>query len=91
MVTVAGNCPNYLHARRYKGLDLVNKLVTQNAQVHGTCMCLILVLYAQKHTFHVDVHILIDISLTVKAATLIFISGCCSAISSGCIYNLVKR
>ena len=40
--------------------------------------------------------ILIDFSLTVKAATLIFISGRGSAISSakegksGCIYNLVK-
>ena len=39
---------------------------------------------------------LIDFSLTVKAATLIFISGHGSAISSakegksGCIYNLVK-
>ena len=41
--------------------------------------------------------ILIDFSLTVKAATLIFISGRGSAISSakqgksGLIYNLVKR
>ena len=40
--------------------------------------------------------ILLDFSLTVKAATLIFISGCGWAISSakegksGCIYNLVK-
>ena len=40
--------------------------------------------------------VLIDFSLTVKAATLIFISGRGSAISSakegksGCIYNLVK-
>ena len=40
---------------------------------------------------------LIDFSLTVKAATLIFISGCGSAISSakqgnpGSIYNLVKN
>ena len=40
--------------------------------------------------------VLIDFSLTVKAATLIFISGCGSAISSaeegksGFIYNLVK-
>ena len=40
--------------------------------------------------------VLIDFSLTVKAATLIFISGRCSAISSakegksGLIYNLVK-
>ena len=39
-------------------------------------------------------YILLDFSLTVKAATLIFISGCGSAISSaksGFIYNLVKR
>ena len=41
-------------------------------------------------------HILLDFSLTVKAATLIFISGCDSAISSakegksGFIYSLVK-
>ena len=40
--------------------------------------------------------ILLDFSLTVKAATLIFISGCGSPISSakeeksGFIYNLVK-
>ena len=40
--------------------------------------------------------ILLDISLTVKAASLIFISGCGSVISpakerkSGFIYNLVK-
>ena len=41
--------------------------------------------------------ILLDFSLTVKAATLIFVSGRCSAISSakqgksGSIYNLVKN
>ena len=41
--------------------------------------------------------ILLDFTLTVKAATLIFISGCGSAITSakegksGSIYNLVKR
>ena len=41
-------------------------------------------------------NILFDISLTVRAATLIFISGCGPAISSakeeksGFIYNLVK-
>ena len=41
-------------------------------------------------------HVLLDVSLTVKAATLIFISGRCSAISSakegksGFTYNLVK-
>ena len=40
--------------------------------------------------------VLLDFSLTVKAATLIFISGCGSVISSakegksGFIYNLVK-
>ena len=43
-----------------------------------------------------DQTVLLDILLTVKAATLIFISGCGSAISSakegksGFIYNLVK-
>ena len=42
------------------------------------------------------VHVLLDFSLTVKAATLIFKSGCASAISSakegksGFNYNLVK-
>ena len=37
-------------------------------------------------------YILLDISLTVKAATLIFISGCGSDMEgkSGSIYNLVK-
>ena len=41
--------------------------------------------------------LLLDFSLTVKAATLIFISGCGSAITSakegksGSIYNLVKN
>ena len=41
--------------------------------------------------------VLLDFSLTVKAATLIFISGCVWAISSakegksGYIYNLVKN
>ena len=41
--------------------------------------------------------VLLDFSLTVKAATLIFISGCGSAISSakeeksGFIYNLVNN
>ena len=41
--------------------------------------------------------VLLDFSLTVKAATLIFVSGCGMAISSakegksGFIYNLVKR
>ena len=45
---------------------------------------------------HENVHVLLDFSLTVKAATLIIISGCGSAISSakegksGFIYNLVK-
>ena len=42
------------------------------------------------------ISILLDFSLTVKAATLLFISGCGSAISSakegksGLIYNFVK-
>ena len=45
---------------------------------------------------HNQMHVLIDFSLTVKAATLIFISGRGSAISSakegksGSIYNLVE-
>ena len=42
-------------------------------------------------------YVLIDVSLTVKAVTLIFISGRCSASSSanqeksGSIYNLMKN
>ena len=41
-------------------------------------------------------YLLLDFSLTIKAATLIFIPGCGSAIlsakegKSGCIYNLVN-
>ena len=48
------------------------------------------------HYTNVKGLVLLDFSLTVKAATLIFISGCGSAISSakvgksGFIYNLVK-
>ena len=51
---------------------------------------------SQLHSENVCV-VLIDFSLTVKAATLIFISGRGSAISSakegksGSIYNLVKN
>ena len=46
---------------------------------------------------HCFAAVLLDFSLTVKAATLIFISGCGSAISSakegksGFIYNLEKE
>ena len=49
-----------------------------------------------RNLVHCPIHILLDFSLTVKAATLIFISGRFSAISSakegksGFIYNLVK-
>ena len=45
---------------------------------------------------HHNYNVLLDFSLTVKAANLIFISGCGLAISStkegklGFIYNLVK-
>ena len=45
---------------------------------------------------HTYIGVLLDYSLTVKAATLIFIAGCGSAIpsakegKSGFIYNLVK-
>ena len=50
-----------------------------------------------KGRFKQNVRLLIDFSLTVKAATFIFISGCGSAISSAtegqsCSnYNLVKN
>ena len=46
--------------------------------------------------YPISLSVLLDFSLTVKAATLIFISGCGSAISSAkeekssFIYNLVK-
>ena len=49
------------------------------------------------HLKHKRKYVLIDFSLTVKAVTLIFISGRCSASSSakqensGSIYNLVKN
>ena len=55
-------------------------------------ICNLVVVYRQRH----NIRILIDFSLTVKAATLIFISGRGSAISSalqeksGSIYKLVK-
>ena len=50
----------------------------------------------QRKSTNVIKNVLLDFSLTVKAATLIFISWRCSAISSakeeksGFIYNLVK-
>ena len=53
-------------------------------------------LVSANHSLITRFMILLDFSLTVKAATLIFISGCGSAISSakegklGFIYNLVK-
>ena len=55
--------------------------------------------HTSRMTKHIlQVHfVLIDFSLTVKAATLLFISGRASAISSskqgksGSIYNLVKK
>ena len=61
------------------------------------------VFYARMYIYNYSVYkkkrnlyILLDFSLTVEAVTLIFISGCGSAISSvkegksGFIYNLVK-
>ena len=50
-------------------------------------------MYTDVSVWHL--YVLLDFSLTVKAATLIFISGCGSAISSeeeksGFIFNLVK-
>ena len=47
------------------------------------------------HVYPISTNILIDFSLTVKAVTLIFISGRCSASSpakqeiSGSIYNIL--
>ena len=65
------------------------------------CFMLILVMLSVPHLLGKEptsclTCVLLDFSLTVKAATLIFISGCDSAISSakegksGLIYNLVK-
>ena len=55
-------------------------------------------LSSHSHSHHIRLkQLLIDFSLTVKAATLIFISGRGSAIASakegksGSIYNLVKK
>ena len=73
-----------------------------------TCRCLTEMVtidyspYTVERNVHVELiladelGILLDFSLTVKVATLIFMSGCGSAISSakegkpGSIYNLVK-
>ena len=52
--------------------------------------------FPQRELVGVAVILLLDFSLTVKAATLIFISGCGSAISSakegksGFIYNMIR-
>ena len=52
--------------------------------------------FNNSHDPKLFMQVLLDFSLTVKAATLIFISGRCSAISSakegksGYVYNLVK-
>ena len=60
------------------------------------CMSLISFSYFKHVCNFTRVQLLLDFSLTVKAATLIFISGCGSTISSakegksGFIYNLVK-
>ena len=63
-----------------------------------TCRCLteMVTIYYFPYTVERNVHVLLGFSLTVKAATLIFISGCGSAIlsakegKSGFICNLVK-
>ena len=76
----------YSHCRpqseQYRGLG---EAFSNSSSIVSLCM-------SQSKVFY----ILLDFSLTVKAATLIFISGCGSAISyakegkSGFIYNLVK-
>ena len=59
-------------------------------------LCDFHILVASCSTKHIYALVLLDFSLTVKAATFIFISGRGSAISSakegksGFIYNLVK-
>ena len=60
----------------------------------NTITCIV---YSKGSVLSKSFSILKDFSLAVKAATLIFISGCSSAISSakegksGFIYNLVKN
>ena len=74
----------------------------QQKELIGLCRCAFSVCMLQLHRFsHDKTHnaqsfVLLDFSLTVKKATLIFISGRGSAISSakegksGFIYNVVK-
>ena len=73
---------------------------------HNTCVCPFVRKWSYPLQDNGDLHdggigkveqeILLDFSLTVKAATLIFIPGCGLAVSSakegkiGSIYNLVK-
>ena len=69
--------------------------VNQTARVLRR-VCVLNIYSCSQTTIRVLQEVLIDFSLTVKAATLIFISGHGSAISSaterksGFIYNLVK-
>ena len=82
MILADGLIPFLLHLERY--------LIYEKGHTVGKCHQLHLLLV------HLLLSILLDFSLTVKAATLIFISGRGSAISSakqgnsGFIYNLVK-
>ena len=83
--------------------DYLNKLA-DHCMLHISCMAGVVETkqnYTDIDDFrlrkpHLVIKVLLDFSLTVKAATLIFISGCGSAISSakegksGFIYSLVK-
>ena len=68
-----------------------------NAQNRAELKCCFIKNVFNQLTSSYVCNILLDFSLTVKAATLIFISGCGSAIpsakegKSGSIYNLVKK
>ena len=71
-------------------------LIMPNSSLKKINTSELLTLYSLCLTIFCFPCVLLDFSLTVKAATLIFISGCGSAISSakegksGFIYNLVK-
>ena len=84
-----GNCLNTIQSFRYRIVKGISTLI------FSYMFCTFhTILYSI--TFRVDM-VLIDFSLTVKAATLIFISGRGLAISSakqgisGSIYNLMKN
>ena len=75
---------------------IIQTLLNSKLTNDDLCQCLTQTMITKKFRYEFIELILIDFSLTVKAATLIFISGRGPAISSakegksGFIYNLVK-